>query len=318
MTERSNEPLPASDREIVATRVFDAPRELVFRMWTDPRHVVRWWGPNGFTTTIHEMDVRPGGVWRFVLHGPDGRDYKNKIVYVEVETPSRIVYDHVSGPHFRTTATFTERGGSTEVTVRMRFNTAAERDKTAREFGAVEGLDQTLGRLGDQLRQAGPADRPFVISRVFDAPRERVFEAWTNREQLVRWFGPRGFAMPEARLDLRPGGTFLYHLRSAEGQEIWGRFVYREIAPPERLVFVLSFSDPSGGRTRHPGSDTWPMDMLTTVTFAEQGGKTQVTVEWVPFNATDVERDTFDAGRESMHGGWTGTFDRLTDYLARQ
>ena len=319
MTDRSHQSqdaAAATDREIVAVRVFDAPRELVFRMWTDPRHVVRWWGPIGFTTTIDEMDVRPGGVWRFVLHGPDGRAYKNKIVYVEIETPSRIVYDHVSGPQFRTMATFADKAGKTEVTVRMVFKTAAERDKTAREFGAVEGLHQTLGRLGDQLAGSGPADRPFVISRVFDAPRERVFEAWTRQEHLMKWFGPKGFTMPYAKLDLRPGGTFHYQLRSPAGQELWGRFLFREIAPPDRLVFVNSFSDEAGGLTRHPGNEVWPLTMITTVTFAAQGGKTLVTVEWAPLNATDEERTTFDAGRDSMRGGWTGTFEQLADFLA--
>lgn len=141
-------------REIVATRVVDAPRELVFRMWTEPEHIARWWGPNGFTTTIHEMDVRPGGVWRFVMHGPDGRDYQNRIVYVEVTPPERLVYDHVSGPRFHATVTFVERGDQTAVTVRMVFDTAAERDYTVKQFGAVEGLQQTLGRLAGYLAKS--------------------------------------------------------------------------------------------------------------------------------------------------------------------
>jgi uncharacterized protein YndB with AHSA1/START domain len=78
-------------------------------MWTDPNHVAQWWGPKGFTNTIHEMDVRPGGVWRFVMHGPDGVDYQNKIVFIEVVKPERLVYDHVSGPKFHVTVTFTEQ-----------------------------------------------------------------------------------------------------------------------------------------------------------------------------------------------------------------
>lgn len=140
-----------ADREIVATRVFDAPRELVFKMWTDPKHVAHWWGPNGFTSTIYEMDVRPGGVWRFVMHGPDGVDYQNKIVYAEIVKPERIVYSHVSGPQFQVTATFAEHGDKAKLTVRMLFESAAQRDKVAKEFGAVEGLNQTLGRLEKQL-----------------------------------------------------------------------------------------------------------------------------------------------------------------------
>lgn len=123
-------------------------------MWIDPKHIAHWWGPNGFTITIHEMDVRPGGVWRFVMHGPDGRDYQNKIVYVEIVKPERLVYDHVSGPTFHVTVTFAEQGDKTEVTVRMLFDTAAQRDKVAKEFGAVEGLRQTLGRLAEYLAKA--------------------------------------------------------------------------------------------------------------------------------------------------------------------
>ena len=74
-----------ADRELVAVRVFDAPRETVYRMWTDPEHLGRWWGPRGFTTTTHSMEMKPGGVWRLVMHGPDGRDYQNKITYVEID-----------------------------------------------------------------------------------------------------------------------------------------------------------------------------------------------------------------------------------------
>jgi len=141
----------ASDREIVATRVFDAPRELVFRMWTDPEHAAQWWGPRGFTNTISKMDVRSGGVWEFVMHGPDGTDYKNKFVYVEVVPPERIVYDHVSGPLFHATAIFTDEGGKTRVSVRMLFDSAELRNRVAEEFGAVKGLGQSLDRLGEHL-----------------------------------------------------------------------------------------------------------------------------------------------------------------------
>ena len=141
----------SADREITATRVFDAPRELVFEAWTDPKHIAQWWGPKGFTNTIHQMDVRPGGVWEFIMHGPDGVDYQNKIVYIEVVKPERLVYSHVSGPQFHATVTFTEQGAKTRVTVRMLFGSAELRDKVAKEFGAVEGLQQTLERLAEQL-----------------------------------------------------------------------------------------------------------------------------------------------------------------------
>lgn len=140
-----------ADREIVTARVVDAPRERVFEAWTDPEHVAQWWGPDGFTNTIQEMDVRPGGVWRFVMHGPDGVDYKNKIVFIEIVKPERLVYSHVSGPTFRMTVIFDEQGGKTKLTMRMLFETAAEHDKAVKVFGAIEGAKQTLERLKQHL-----------------------------------------------------------------------------------------------------------------------------------------------------------------------
>lgn len=141
-----------SDCEIVTRRQLDAPRELVFDAWTDPVHVAKWWGPTGFTNTIYEMDVRPGGVWRFVMHGPDGTDYQNRNVYVEIVRPERIIFDHVSGPIFRMFATFEEEDGGTLLTMRMVFKSAEERNNVVERFGAVEGAKQTLQRLVEFLQ----------------------------------------------------------------------------------------------------------------------------------------------------------------------
>jgi len=160
-------------------------------------------------------------------------------------------------------------------------------------------------------------ERPFVISRTFDVPRERMWKAWTERDELMQWFGPKGFKMTTAKLDLRPGGIFHYCLRSPDGKEIWGKFVYREIAAPERIVLVNSFSDDAGSISRHPMSPTWPLEMLSAFTFAEQNGKTTVTVEWIPLNPTEEERNTFDSAHEGMKQGWSGTFDQLAEYLAK-
>ena len=145
-------------RSIVISRVIDAPRALVFEAWTDPEHLVQWWGPDGFTTTTHAFAFRPGGVWRFVMHGPDGRDYENRITYSEIVEPARIVYSHGGGEEvepvqFQTTATFEDLGGKTKLTLRMVFPSAEERDRMAKEYGAVEGGEQTLGRLDAYVKQ---------------------------------------------------------------------------------------------------------------------------------------------------------------------
>jgi uncharacterized protein YndB with AHSA1/START domain len=138
-----------SDREIVTTRVFNAARALVFKAWTDPDHLVHWWGPKGFTNTFQEFDLRPGGIWRFVMHGPDGVDYKNKSVFVEVVKPERIVFQHVSGPQFQVTATFAEQAGQTKLTFQMLFETAAECAKV--KVYAVEANNQNFDRLEAEL-----------------------------------------------------------------------------------------------------------------------------------------------------------------------
>lgn len=145
-----------ADREIVFTRVFAAPRERVFQAWTRPEQIPAWWGPRGFTTTIHEMEVRPGGVWRFTMHGPDGTDYPNRVVYTEVTPPERLAYDHggdegTEDVSFQVTVVFAEEaGGGTRITMRMLFASAEEREKMA-EFGVTEGGNQTLDRLGEHL-----------------------------------------------------------------------------------------------------------------------------------------------------------------------
>jgi uncharacterized protein YndB with AHSA1/START domain len=159
--------------------------------------------------------------------------------------------------------------------------------------------------------------QPFVISRLFDAPRERVWQAWTEPERLKQWWGPKGFKVHTCKVDLRPGGTFLYGMKGPDGSDMWGKFVYREIQAPEKLVFVLSFSDPKGGVTRHPGMEDWPLQTLSAVEFSESGGKTKVTVSWLPHEASEAERKVFDQGRESMKQGWSGTFDQLAAYLKK-
>jgi len=158
---------------------------------------------------------------------------------------------------------------------------------------------------------------PFVISRVLDAPRDLVWKCFTDPEHMKQWWGPKGFKVLATKMDLRVGGTYLYGMSSPDGSPMWGKFVYREIVPPERLDFINSFSDEKGGTTRHPGHISWPLEMHSTFTFEElPGGKTKFTVSWEPHNATEEERNTFEAGRDSMQMGWSGTLDKLEAFLA--
>ncbi len=324
MTTSKNTPTESTaDREINITRVFDAPRELVWEAMTNPKHVVNWWGPRGFSTTIETMDVRPGGVWKHVMRGPDGKNYPNQSVFQEVVKPERIVYAHggrrENGPGANFLATWSfdiVEGGKTKVTINMVFRSKAERDFVVKEFGAVEGGKQTLERLSEQLATMTSEKGPFILTRTFDAPRELVWKAWTDPEHLKRWFGPKGFSLPVCNMDFRPGGVLHYCLRSPEGHEMWGKWTIREIREPEKLVVIVSFSDAQGGVTRHPMSATWPLETLSTTTFTERDGKTTLTIAWSAYNATEIERSTFDNSHEGMTKGWGGTMEQLTAYLA--
>lgn len=142
-------------REISVTRLVNATRDHVFDAFTDRAHISNWWGPHGFTTTTHEMDVRPGGVWRFIMHGPDGADYVNKITYREVVRSERLIYDHegeedIADQKFQASMTLTKEGSNTRITLRMLFATPKQREDMVK-FGAVEGGDQTLERLAAHL-----------------------------------------------------------------------------------------------------------------------------------------------------------------------
>lgn len=156
MTETQNTTLNTADREILVTRTFDASRELVWKVWTDPKHITHWWGPIGFTTTTQGMDLRPDGAWRFVMHGPDGRDYINKINYIEVVKPERLVYKHAGDEEtepvrFHVTVTFEEENGKTKLTMRSVFESAAELKRVNDTYGAIEGAKQTIARLAEYL-----------------------------------------------------------------------------------------------------------------------------------------------------------------------
>jgi uncharacterized protein YndB with AHSA1/START domain len=171
-------------------------------------------------------------------------------------------------------------------------------------------------------RNAGTG-KEFVISRMLDAPRDLVWTAWTQGERLAQWWGPQGCKIRIVKLELRPGGVVHYAMTFPSPQpwlkgsnEMWGRFIYREIATPERIVFINSFSDAKGGITRAPFSETWPLEVLVTVTLVDKGGKTELTLRAGPINTTTEENETFAGMHDSMRQGYGGTFDQLAVYLA--
>jgi uncharacterized protein YndB with AHSA1/START domain len=199
--------------------------------------LMQWWGPNGFTNTFREFDFRPGGAWRFTMHGPDGTDYKNENVFVEIVALERIVIDHVSWPKHHVTATFEDAGhNKTRVTFRQVFETAALWEQIKPIAGP--GLEQNFDKLGAYVAAMDADIRELTITRTFAAPREQVWRAWTDPRHLAAWWGPEGLTNPVCEVDVRPGGSIHIVMRDPDGTDYPMRGEFREIVAPERLVFT--------------------------------------------------------------------------------
>jgi len=166
--------------------------------------------------------------------------------------------------------------------------------------------------------EAQTQSKAFVLSRVFDAPRDLLWQCFTDPERMKQWWGPKGAKILKAKMDLRPGGSYHYGMQTPDGTVMWGKFVYRKIDLQDRIELINSFSDEAGGLTRHPFAPNWPLELLSVFTFENApGGKAQFTIHWSPLNATAEEQKTFDAGHASMTQGWGGTMDQLAAYLTQ-
>lgn len=250
--------------EITISRLLNAPRELVFEVWTDPDHIKNWWGPNGFTNTIHTMQMKPAGVWELVMHGPDGTDYKNKSIFTEVIKPEKIVYVHESSPKFTATVTFEAQGNKTLLNWTMKFETAEQLRKVIEVFKADEGLKQNVDKLEAYVVEG---KRPFTIERIYNAPLELVWKAITDKNEMKKWyFDLKTFEPVIGNESEFKGGkedrTYLHHFKVTEVIEnkkisyTWKYDGYEGIS----LVSFELF--PEGNKTRlkltHVGLENFP------------------------------------------------------------
>lgn len=307
--------------ELRIIRVYDAPVKLVWEAWTDPAKAALWWGPRGFTLTTHSKDLRVGGHWHYTMHGPDGTDYPNKTTYYEVEEQAKLVYDHGANDEqpalFRVTVTFAEKNGKTTMDMRMALKTAEEADEM-RQFIKDAGGNGTWDRLAEFVEKETSNNEIFVINRSFEAPIDLVFDMWTKPEHIANWLAPRGFDTKFMRADIKSGGSSFYLMSNdAAGIKMFGRAEYLEVEKPHRISYRQQFCDENENVSRHPMAPTWPATMLTTIQLAEEGPKqTRVTVTMQAIGEnTDEEIATFTNGRAGMTMGWTGSFDKLEEYL---
>ena len=308
-----------STRKIVLTRTFDAPRALVWRAWTEPEQLMRWWGPQGFTSPVCKVDLRVGGSYLFCMRSPDGKDYWSTGVYREIVEPQRIVctdsfadekgnevpasYYGMPGDwpqELLVTITLEELQGRTRLTLEHVGLPEGEHSRLAAE-GWNGSFDKMAAALERTTRYTLRGDREIVMTRVFDAPRERLFQAYTDPKLIPRWWGPARYTTAVDRMDLRPGGTWRYVHRGADGSEYAFRGEYREIVPPERLVSTFEFE----GLPGHVSVDTASFEDL-----GEKPGSPPFPCSTAPRTATGWRAPERSKGRSKPGNGWPGCWPR--------
>jgi uncharacterized protein YndB with AHSA1/START domain len=312
--------------EITITRIFDAPRGLVWKAWTVPEYLTGWWGPRGFSAPVIRIDFREGGRYLYCMRSPEGEDYWSTGTYREIVPYERIVATDsfadengniVPASHYGmsgdwplellTTLTFEELDGRTRITLRHTGLPSGEQAEMAEE-----GWNQSLDKLARLLEEgemamttrftAEPGTHEAVMTRIFDAPREDVFTATTDPKMIPLWWGPRSLTTIVVTMDVQRGGIWRYIQRDAGGNEYAFSGVYHEVAPPERLIFTFEFE----GMPGHV--------MLETVIFEDLGDRTKVTDRTV-FQTVEDRDGALATGMEE---GAVESMDRLAELVEKK
>jgi uncharacterized protein YndB with AHSA1/START domain len=286
MSRQSDVTLPADAPEFVLTRVFDAPRALVFKCWMEPSHLSEWWGPKPFTCPVCEVDARVGGKFRLVMRSPDGADYPMRGTFREIVPDIRIVkeddlsenseeWQDIVDPARKgqgkrkitmlTNIAFADEGKGTRVTITTRFPSLELRDNFAKT-GMEEGWSSSLEKLDELLDAIKDKPNEIHIRRLIAAPREMVFAAFSDPKGLAQWWGPNGFTTTTDVLDFREGGEWIFTMHGPDGTDYPNYVLFTKIEAPRLIVHD------HGVRKNEP-----PL-FKGSVSFEDQGGKTLVTL----------------------------------------
>ena len=304
---------------IAINRIYDAPLQAVWEAWATPEQISQWWGPRGFTLTVHDRDLRSGGHWHYTMHGPDGTDFENTTQYLDVVPMERLVYDHGGHkdrpPLFRVTVQFNELQGLTEMTMEMAF-ASAEIAHEMKGHIRQAGGETTWDRLGEFLVKKTTGQDIFLIARTFNAPVDRLYEMCSQTKQLSQCLPPNGASMKFIRTAASLNETSFYEMSFNGGEPMYGMVKYHELSPSHRIVYTQQFCDASEKVIRPVFFSNWPLEMNTRIDLAPEDAHTsRLTLRWTPEQSTPEDILQFVNERAGMSMGWTGSFDKLEALL---
>ncbi|HSB66314.1 MAG TPA: SRPBCC domain-containing protein [Anaerolineales bacterium] len=313
-------------QEIIVTRTYHAPRELIYRTVTDPKLIPDWWGPRNLTTDVERMEVRPGGLWRFIQKDPQGNIFAFHGVYHETKAPERLVYtfewEGMPGHVLLDIESFEELNGVTTCISKSVFETVEDRDGMLQQ-GMEDGINEITDRLTELLKRLNPAGMmqsgmpthhtngsSLKITRIINAPRNLVWQRWTRPNDYLCWTGPKDYSGCDSKIDLRVGGKYLTCMESPDGQKIWSTGVYKEIIEPNRFVCTDSFADEHGNivpASYYGMQGEFPLELEVEVTLEDMDGKTLMTLEHCGLPDGDI--------LEQTKQGWNESFDKLEECI---
>ena len=317
---------PKGSQEVIITRHFHAPRDLVFKTLIDPLKIPEFWGPERFSTTVYKLTPLAGGTWRYLQRDKEGKEYGFHGVYHDVVIPERLVYtsEYEGMPKYVTLYTdeLTEQDGETVMTTHAIFQSVEVRDQLM-QWGMEEGVREMTRRLNELLKHQSfqknmsiPMDlheensECITITRTINAPIEKVWDRWTDADQYMCWWGPKGFTAPHAEFDLRQGGRYLSCMRGPDGKEYWDTGTFKEIERLNHIVYTDYFADERGNivpPSYYGMRGDQPVEMAVQVSLEDLGDKTRLTLEQCGFPDSEM--------LDQAKLGWNQSFDKLEECL---
>lgn len=287
-----------------STRILPATPEQIHLAFANPEILSQWWGPEGFSSVVHELDFQPGGILKMDMQGPDGTVYPNFYRFESIE-PDRIVFRHPEEPHAFTAEVLLEAAGEkTNLTWSQTFDDPEEFERVSAFVPACN--EQLLDRLALELAVMAPGELDLVFRRIFDAPAEKVYQGWTDPEMIVKWFTPAPWKTVSAKLDVRPGGSWFVMMQGPDGTEMPNPGIYLEVIPSKRLVITDAYTE------------AWKPSAkpFTTIDlhFEDLGGKTKYTA--IVRHWTMADKEVHE--KMGFQHGWGIAADQLEALLKSQ